>query len=167
MVRMFYTSADHEMWKNDSSLMEVLSVAIHSHHCDLLFVPVYNSFVNVTTKVVDESDAVELDSFKWTSHIGTGKGGFKRNGKVNLSPLDNQECTPGGPFWMLAGDLHTVFVEKGKEAAWIIFEGSEDKDYDSSSFSNDDLEKFSPEGFYKEMPTDMARDILKKTIDFS
>lgn len=162
MVRMFYTSPDHEMWRNDALLNETLSIAIHSHHCSLELVPVLGSFVNVTTELDPENGTLELNSYKWTSHINTGNGGFEANGSVKLKPLVSREYSRGLVASMEAYEFHTVYVEKGVEAAWLVFEGDEDPEYNSSSFSNDNLEKFSTDGFYLKMSVEDVERILGK-----
>ena len=165
MVRMFYAAGDHSLWLNevrDGKFVHDMSLAMHGHHCDLDLVPIVGHFQNITTRIAQDlhQSDILLDSFKWTSYINTGKGNFEPTGTERLlKPVSNiyedrRAC-------MRADDLHTVFVERNTEAAWLVFEGREDPDYNALSYSNVDLGKFTTDGLYHKMTAKTTENILK------
>lgn len=51
-------------------------------------------------------------------------------------------------------------MPKNQQAAWIIYEFGEDKEYDSTCYSNADLTKFSFDGLYQKITKNKVKEIL-------
>jgi len=165
LVRMFYASVDHNLWLNetkDGKFVHEMSLAMHGHHCDLDLVPVLGDFQNITTRVatdLHQSDIL-LDSFMWTSYINTGTGKFEPTGTERLlKPVSNLYRDSRAS--MRADDLHTVFVERNTQAAWLVFEGREDPNYNAASYSNANLVNFTTHGLYHKATAKTVENILK------
>jgi hypothetical protein len=75
-------------------------------------------------------------------------GSFKRvyRGAHFLLMMEQLSGPPLAPMSirtaMPAQAIHTIYVPKGERAAWFVFEGKEDREYQPMCWSNDDLEKF-------------------------
>ena len=160
LLRMFHAGPNHDLWKNmiDSD-EETLGLAIHSHHCDIEILGVSGEMHNLIYEVnkdpsLAERNELELNSFKYTSSIlqGKKKAKFVKQGFEFLYQTDHTSITENVQYKMAAHQMHTVYVEKGKTAAWLILEGKEDPDYTSVCYSNDDLENFPFEEYY--LPAD-------------
>lgn len=103
MVRMYYASIAHELWRNeplvtkqvslccgvvttnggDITLPKLLSVAIHSHRRDIMLLHVFGTVVNHAFAHPVRHNMwpqIELDSYRYTSPILSNSGGFDRYG---------------------------------------------------------------------------------------
>lgn len=149
LIRMFYTEPNHVLWKNDNVLFKDLSIAFHSHHCDIGITVVHGCMTNVTAEAEKEIDTSNITGWKFESQIKTGKGSFNRTGYFTLMDVKRQKLTNGSVVLMKADQLHTVYVEPGQVAAWTIHEGDGDPNYDSTCYSNSDLTQFNFEDHYK------------------
>lgn len=170
LLRMFYASKEHDLWKNNYKEVgprtQSLGVAIHSHHCDIQILGVHGRMVNIRC-VVDKTSKVykkqqKLKSYKYTSSILNGKKNakFVEVGQENIKIKTVENINRGTAVHMNANELHTVYVEKGQEAAWFILEGAEDENYDSLCYSDDDLTKFQFEEYYKPINVTKVAQIL-------
>lgn len=173
LLRMFYASEEHDLWKNNYKEVgprtQSLGLAIHSHHCDIQILGVYGKMINIRC-VVDKKSKVykkqqKLKAYKYTSSILNGKKNakFVEVGQENIKIKTVENINRGTAIHMNTDELHTVYVEKGQEAAWFILEGKEDENYDSLCYSDDDLTKFEFENYYKPVDLITVAEILHKT----
>ena len=65
---------------------------------------------------------------------------------------------------MQAADIHTVEVFRSEIAGWLVYEGKEDVNYTSLTYSPEDLTKFNPEELYQK-PTEKDVLNLLKSVD--
>lgn len=151
--RIFIARDWHELWQNEFDRFAKypkfdLSVAIHPHHCGVELAVVEGSIMNYECV---EGKGFELAEFLYSSPI-TGKAGFfARKRRANLQITKETLVVQGSAISLLPRQLHTVFVEKGATAAWVVNESGEDANYVPRCFSNADLEYFSFEGMYRPM----------------
>ncbi len=151
MIRLFFATKDHLLWKNtlDKNGKD-MSVAFHPHHCDITLATELGMPFNW---VVAEGDSMEVSEFFYQSKLTGKTPSFEFLANKRLSTL---RSTPIGEMQeMKASTLHTIYVPKGDEAAWWVFEGKENPDYCPVAYSADDLEKFDFSPLYKPM-TDMT-----------
>lgn len=101
-------------------------------------------------------------SFKWSSQILNGVGGFEKTGTERLvcSRIDN--ILMGDSIKMAACEMHTVYIEKGKLCAWLIEENKPTCDYFPINYSNWDLTTWNSDGLYLEVGDDIKESYLKK-----
>ncbi len=124
------------MWKNfpeyysDNSM----SVAFHPHHCNLTLQCVKGRFLNWELK--ESSAGIYIQKFKYQSKITKGKLKFKSEGYSYLATTDYRWVNEGDSISMPAHQIHTVACEYDKWSAWLVYEGTEDKNYSSSCWSN-------------------------------
>jgi len=171
LLRMFYASKEHDLWKNNYKEVgprtQSLGLAIHSHHCDIQILGIFGRMVNIRC-VVDNKKKYKkqhaLKTYKYTSSILNGKKNakFVAVGQENIKIKTVENINKGTAVHMNANELHTVYVEKGQEAAWLILEGIEDENYDSLCYSDDDLTKFQFEEYYKPIDVTKVAQILSK-----
>lgn len=149
--RMFYTDSSHVLWKNNNVFSSDLSIALHSHHRAIEIHVVKGTVYNITALASFPNNEEDGNTVRWKfqSHIKTNKGRFDVMGNYILSDIKNQKLDVGDTCSMKASDIHTVFVEPGLEAAWIITEGDSDPEYNSICYSNYDLTQFRFEDHYK------------------
>ena len=163
-IRIFFTSKGHELYKNNclriknsigfSETLSNLSVGFHNHHAHLKLQCLKGSLYNIWGND-KECYSKGFSCFKFDSKINGGTGGFVTYnagftiGPHSYSKLERDEILEIWPY-----EFHTIYVEPGEEAAWIVFEGKENPDYIPLCFSNWNLEKFSSEALYKPMAED-------------
>lgn len=158
-VRMFLTQEHHEMWKNLPPFYDGMSIALHPHHCDLTLERVLGRVYNVVRAAFNGGGIrCELSGYKYCSQILTGKGGFvsqqmQRNMRLVTSHID-------GVVRMRASDIHTVYVPKLMQSAWIVTEGAEDQNYKPYCWSVEDLEIAEFANLYKPMSVDYLQTLL-------
>jgi hypothetical protein len=157
-VRCFVAHESHNLYRNSAG--NKLSVAFHSHHCDVKLVPIFGEVWNVST--IGANGGLVYQAYEYHSEITNGSGSFKRahedlDWRVRLV---GHELTR--PFQMAAKDVHTVFVPADKSAAWFVYEGAEDPDYNGLAWSNDDLGKFDFSPLYKPMSVEYLTALLGK-----
>lgn len=174
-IRLFVANENHELWKNYFPPTEELSVAFHSHHCDLVLSPVIGEFINIVieqTKPNKSPKARWLTGYKHQSKINTGEckfvcGGYDRFFK--LKNIEQSYAYDGDDIvnvdvTLAANELHTIYVSKGQFAAWFVFEEAEDPDYDSTCYSNVDLTKFDDSQLYKHMNESYLRKLIERVF---
>jgi hypothetical protein len=161
-VRAFIAQKDHTLWQNLPVHGERLSLAIHSHHCDLTISRMFGKSYNVAPEeYVNAGDGWMYPAWKYQSHITTGKGGFVHTPERNeVFVMAARELYQ--PIEMKARDIHTWYVPYGREAAWLVREGKEDSKYDSTCWSDADLTKFDTSSLYQPMSVDYLKIQLDK-----
>src|SRR5690606_11268438 len=114
---------------------------------------------------VDENGSVQLDEYIFNSIIKNGTGGFKHIGKKRLSKISEITYKVGESFTMQSCDMHTVYVEKSIESAWLVQEDIPTCEYFPVSYSDMDLENWDQKGMYVEV-SDGVRDLFIKDLDY-
>lgn len=140
--RIFYADKNHELWKP-------YEIAIHPHHVDIKITILKGELYNPIYKV--NKDGIPFKKFLWNSHILNGKGGFKLLGIEKLIEVSRYKYIKGQSVIMKACELHTVFVQKDTECAWMIEEAKPTCDYFPINYSQKDLENWNTEGLYIEV----------------
>lgn len=163
-VRMFVTRPDHTLWRN-SALHGFASIAVHSHRADLMLKQIYGPVFNVRARV--EKGGLEQDTFSsWayeSALLRRYAPGFSELGARFLS-TKNEDMRGHKVVFMDAGELHTVFVPKGREAAWFVTENGLAETYKNVVYSNADLTTFSFDGMYEEMGNDEIEATLQDAM---
>jgi len=156
-VRAFVANKDHDLWMNygDNGPM---SVAIHPHHCRVTLKRVFGNVHNVFKD--HRFDDEMLKEYKYVSPILKGTGSFKETGMIKyckryIVPIENEADLPS---WR----MHSVYVPGNEEAAWFVYEGVEDTEYEPYCWSNADLTKFDFSGLYQPMDVEYLKGLLKK-----
>lgn len=162
-IRVFIARKDHELWKNSLPLVHKLSVGLHPHHCDITLSPVFGNIFNIVeTKRQDPPPKFTmLYPFIYRSAIAKGSGKFIRAGILPHFSVLLESMLIKESWRMEAKEIHTIYVEEGKAAAWFVHEHEEDPDYQPFTYSDYDLEKefdFSP--LYKPMTMEVLMDTL-------
>ncbi len=163
LKRMFYTDKNHVLFNNHHVLDKDLTIALHSHHCDIGITVIKGEIWNITAEIEQEPTFSNIDGWLYESAIKNEKGSFRKMyphtimnvKKQKLSQYSNPLCA------MKASEYHTVYVESGMEAAWIIHEGIRDPNYDSMCFSNNDLTKFNFRDHYLPITLKEVETMLK------
>jgi len=165
MVRMFIARPEHELWRNNPGTFGVtFSIALHRHRTDVTLMPVLGELYNVEA-AMGQSDplvsTVPMQSFSYASPIleKDGRGGFAPLDRAYL-PLRLRARRLLEPTHLAA--LHSVYVPKGKPAAWFIFEGEPNREYNSIVYSNDfSLDKLDLSQYDQPMTSDRLREDLE------
>lgn len=173
-IRIFFANENHELYRNE---YKPVSLAAHAHHCDLTLAPLWGCFTNIIYLIGDKPkkdgivnaagylEDVQVNEWQYVSEIlNKGKGGFKLNStNKSISTLERQLISNIGPHKravMKANDVHTVYVPKGQKAAWVVYEGKEDENYKSVSYTNTDLSRFNTCNLYTKMDEDYLTGLL-------
>lgn len=159
-IRCFYADSSHDMYMNSGIAESRMSVAYHSHHCDVTLLPVFGNVYNVRP-VAFERTGVKLLAFEYKSAILNDAGSFVRKPEEDCYAISDLEKMTG-PVVMAAHLVHSVYVPFMQEAAWYVFEGKEDAGYRNVSWSNWDLSEFDFSRLYKPMPIERLKTILNK-----
>lgn len=140
MVRVFITRENHSLWRNNPDTGTLFSIGIHPHHCDVTMVPLTGGIANIV--LGSGSPTHKLHQFEYHSGITDRVGaqakasgsGFMYTGKDVRVCLKHQPLRY--PTTLMAKEMHSVYVPKGKRAAWLICEGREWPDYQPVTLSN-------------------------------
>lgn len=168
-IRLFVADPSNELWKNHHCIKEPQSIAFHSHHCQLTLSCTRGSLMNVVGKLSGGPDThpfppKAVTAYRYTSAIRNGTGGFEALRQTNVW-LGKETATAheDESIFMEASVLHTVATPKNEWAAWLVFEGKEDPDYDSTCYSNANLSMSSLDGLYgKFNSVDEVRHLLNE-----
>lgn len=147
-VRLFYATTEHEMWRNEHPLTREMNLAVHPHHCDLTLALVFGRVCN-TRFVALPSEAGDFHECRYDSAINGGAGGLARTGKTFvLQKVQQGWLYPSGDR-MRADELHSIYVPKGEQAAWLVLEGNENPSYQPVCYTRNPV--FDPAGMYQPM----------------
>jgi hypothetical protein len=141
-----------------------MPLAFHPHHCNLTLHCVHGTMVNINAITVDgeagEASDVTLSKFFYESRInGEQKEPmFKHGGIGNLRIDEVKTLTPGQAITLNANVIHTVHCIG--EAAWLVYEGEEDPNYNSVAWSNADLTVVDHDIYYQPMTENQILQIL-------
>lgn len=160
MVRMFIARHDHQLYRNAVKPSFVpLSVCLHKHHCDVTLMPIFGEIWNVTPS--EDGDETRLvKPYQYRSAIAHGAGQFVALDSTSI-PIKLDMYMIKRPLFLHADQLHTIYVPCGKPAAWWIWEGKEDPNYNSIAYSDAKLEEFS----FDEMNQPMTEKQLKQDLE--
>lgn len=158
LIRIFFTDKDHDLYKNHRSYFgdgTPLSIAIHPHNTDITLHcikgEIYNEIYNECSEPTTGS--YPFDLFHYQSQISDGQMGFikcpeKRYGLIK--DIDRSKHLKFNDYAHMDGtSLHTVYVPKGMESAWFVYEGKSNSEYESFAWSNADLENIDTTGLYQ------------------
>lgn len=147
MVRMFIARKDHFLYRNEIGREDSyyqFSVGLHRHHCDITLMPLFGNISNITfaNRYTDKEQRFlrQVSPFKYESPISGGHGSFQKMDGPITAALTYERIK--GPTHMSAERAHTVHVPYGETAAWLVWEGAENPDHQSITYSDDDLTKF-------------------------
>lgn len=172
MIRLYYVEDEHELNPSHfSSIDETkeMQVGFHSHRNDvtlyvikgLLRNYIYNKSLVNHERVV----SMKLNAFKYHSKIIGGKGSFEYSGDTNLAHSNNHYIFEDSSIFMSGQTIHTVSVQKGKKASWLVIEGAENRAFENKTYSNADLTKFNFDEYYQKLEWNKIKDILKEVIN--
>lgn len=150
-IRMFIAKKGHKLWKNKAFEKYDLSVGFHNHHCNLELECVHRTFWNSTAFWTRQFPRVEskFKACEFVSPILHAKGFFHGIGNVTIEAVNSIEVCSGERFSLNSKELHTIYVPKNEEAAWMVYEMEEDTYYKSVCISNVDLTKLDISNLYR------------------
>lgn len=151
-IRLYVADANHELWRNDrvGFLDGSATIGFHAHHCNITLSVVHGEIGNDQIQKSEIGDYC-YEVFRYQSAITNGAGGFERIGTQWFKPGIATRIKKGGNVFLSAQDIHTVWVKKGETAAWLVFEGMEDSEYDPFTYSSADLESQPLDDLYKKV----------------
>lgn len=156
-VRMFFADWEHALGNNRNGKF---SIAIHPHHCTIrlvgLFGPAHNDVYALTPHA-----AGPFHQMAYKSAIGTGEGSLTPTGKMAFVHRIRTEALSTNPA-LAAHELHTIYVEAQRRAAWLVIEGQEDPGYESVCWTNNPSSDFS--GIYSPMSCADVAETLNEVI---
>lgn len=154
-VRLYIAGRDHEMAGDN--------LALHPHHCNLTLEVVRGKINNIIYRT-GRGDGYTRGKWLYQSQITTGKMGFTLIDAADRSLcLDSSKhLRHGDVIGMNASTIHTVKVDEGQVAAWFVYEGMEDTNYEPYCWANKDLSKFDTTGLYQKFQSmEEIRDLLQ------
>lgn len=151
-IRMFVATKFHQLYANTGA--GPLSLGFHPHHCDITLERVAGELENLTLSEDMAGVAVtaRLSTFRFRSKILGHDPGFEPvSGPewywIEPTSLDHESPT----LELRAADRHSVWVRKGGQAAWLVYEGAEDANFQPLCYSNQDLTRFDFKNLYEPM----------------
>lgn len=185
-IRLFISEPNSEMSKNtvENFVDGVpLSIAFHSHHCDITIRSIFGVIKNwkvceisseeqtgdnhlVRPKHVDSKisliDDIEVFKYAYKSAILDGEMKFEKQCSAKLRTVSVVSLYPGISIPMKANEIHTVSTDKNRICAWFVYEGKENSNYEKVCFSNSDpnISEFKNE-LYKKPTTEDVLGLLK------
>lgn len=159
VTRLFIAQTNHELWDYDTK-KAIFPISFHGHHCDLTLIPVAGYFQNIVASPCAKSPYSSgprpstYNKFIYKSKLAGKDGGFHKVGNqaLHISSLIWYSANGISNYLELkAQDLHTITVQRNTMAAWMVYEGKEDSDYQPYCYSQYDLSLLKPTGLYQPM----------------
>lgn len=149
--RAFIATPYHHLWKNMPPLS--FSLGLHPHHCDITLQKIFGNPFNVRVAELQTlpgefRKGPRLEAYEFRSPIRGETGRF-----VPLYQIKKFDFyfEPFEEIHLKAHELHTIYLPRGEEAAWYVFEGQEDSNYRPICWSNDDLQDLDFSMLYQPM----------------
>jgi len=162
-IRLFISEPRSEMSKNTIEQFKdgvPLSIAFHSHHCDITIKCIFGIIKNWKVSELPNSDSANSDNsfvrpknsapqellpedltvskYRYKSAILDGEIKFEKLCDSSLRTISIVTAHPGIVIPMKAHEIHTVSTDKSRICAWLVYEGKEDESYEKACFSNTD-----------------------------
>jgi hypothetical protein len=161
LIRMFVAHPNHTLYQNAWDSPE-WSVAFHGHRRDILLECVLGRVWNLTANLeIGNSPGIEIGCYEHTSKIVDGECRFKLLGDYKITPQSTKLLSLKDRLDLGGEILHTIYVERGKTAAWMVYEGDENSMYDKWCYSNVNLSTFDSSQLYQPMTKERLSDNLK------
>lgn len=136
-VRLFVATRYHELWRNNSLTLRAL--AAHPHHCNITLHCVKGEFFNFNYDLAAHGT---FDAYRYQSGILHGMGGFvPAPEELPAVFVSSQRVQEGEAIALPASTIHSVAIKQHQPAAWFVYEGKEDSEYSSLSYSDQPLER--------------------------
>lgn len=162
-VRLFYATAEHELWRNRDPLPADMNLAVHPHHCDITLVLVFGRVCNTRYVALPNAEG-DFHGCRYDSAINGGAGGlFKTGDRFALQKVQQGWLYPTGDR-MRAAELHSIYVPKGEQAAWLVLEGNADPSYLPVCYTRNP--DFSNVGMYQPMERGEVERMLRDSAFF-
>lgn len=164
---MFVATHNHDMHRNTPG-MGPLSIAFHTHDAELTLHVLRGEIGNVTPTADGKDGRCILKRFRYDSRIKGGAGGFVKaynNEPGQETAIRNKRLTKGNALYLPADEYHSIAVPFTQFAAWMVYEGAKDPNYDPLVYSDDDLTFFSPEGLYRRPTQKQVADLLDSVLE--
>lgn len=120
LTRLFITTPKHQMWKN-SDIDLVLNLGVHNHRYDLTLTSVHGEAKNIVYLQAVEKYGVKTKVYRFKDKDDVTFLGYDWIREYSSNPITR--------IYMHKTELHTVLVQKGETASWLVEEGEEVKDY--------------------------------------
>lgn len=120
LFRAFIVWPHHTLWKNSD--LETLSVGVHNHRYDLTLELICGHIRNIDCKHAYSIVGTMLTRHFFTSGVENGSPTITTL-RPELIRIDTDFGL--GYLEMGAEDLHTIWCEEGKAAAWYVTEGEQ------------------------------------------
>jgi hypothetical protein len=161
-IRLFYASEQHTLFRNPAHTMTSdMTLSVHPHHCDLTLVRLFGRPINVTGEMSADARG-RFHECLYSSAILGGKGALEPTGRMFEFKDRRERVIPLTGVAMAAPELHTVFVERGLPAAWLVLEGKPDPNYKPLCFTANP--HFDMAGMYVHGSQVDALTILQETL---
>lgn len=151
-VRLFVAHENHDLARNSPALYREagMSIGFHPHHCNITLQQVAGTIWNWIVAPIDYTE-IGTTKYSYESSITGTETQFIKQGYANLGTRSLYSLGNGESCQMDANELHTITCEAGEVAAWFVFEGKEDPEYEPVCYSTSYLEGFDPYGLYTPM----------------
>lgn len=124
-------------------------------------------FTNVTMGLTSSQDprGISLPRYLYQTPIQGQSGSFKLDGQSTVY-VEESRLFVENPWghnkiqFMPAQQHHTMYVESGLEAAWLLIEGAEDPNYIPYSYSDANLATFAFTEHYGKLTSAETKEIL-------
>lgn len=162
-VRLFFAGYQHKLYQNKPDGNYTDSLAVHPHHCDIRLVRLFGDVTNYRMAMVPRGNGPWRE-FEYRSAIKTGEAGqlIPTGNSAELYVLSDDSLCNAGTL-MKAWELHTIHVDHGFRAAWLVIEGREDPHYRSVCWSK--AEAHDMDGLYQPMSGAEVAGVLRTVAD--
>lgn len=139
-IRLFVAEEGNQLAAN--SFANPLSVAFHSHHCNVTLHCIKGQFKNITVsqkQKVTGDPQIEFKKFLYQSKITQNEIRFVPEGTEAIFLNNIETVKEGEAVHMRAKEIHTVCCPANILSAWFVYEGKEDSEYKPYCWTNTDL----------------------------
>jgi hypothetical protein len=158
-IRLYIATEDHNLYKRSG-----LQVAFHPHHCNIT-IDVISGSIDNWMIVLDDRGDILLDKYLYRSKILEGGMSFELiETDLFFETALIDTINKGESAFMKADQLHTINIKRGERAAWFVYEGLEDVNYQPYCYSDIDPKTIDTTDFYKPFENLEEINHLLKTI---
>lgn len=156
-IRLYVSMHDNGLWKNFPREVntQYMSVGFHPHHCNLTLHCIKGVLLNWVVEESGDPSSLRyaFTKYKYKSQISDGEMAFEPLGMSYLKTVQERHIFQGESVSMNASEIHTVACYSNVLSAWLVYEGTEDPNYQPFCWSNADLNNIKNDDLYKK-PTE-------------
>lgn len=149
-------------WTTLSSNIRGEALGFHDHHRDISIKVLTGQILNVQPEMNRGNPCPEFKKWRWDSKLRGGAGDFAKASPsvefVSNRTLIEELSARTPPAFLRHEDFHSV-VQLSKRAVWVVREHGASTLAETTTWSREDLSKWSSRDMYQPLPPESIRKV--------